>query len=94
MNDMIFLNKSVISSKQQRVCWMFISFRMYIECKMILVFMVNFDQQTTHPYVLQNLFNFLPELRLPLNFSILIFQIYGSNLEVPITLYFILTSIS
>lgn len=52
---------------------------------MILVFMVNFDQQTTHPYVLQNLFNFLPELRLhvPLNFSILIFQIYGSNLEVP-----------
>lgn len=61
---------------------------------MILVFMVNFDQQTTHPYVLQNLFNFLPELRLPLNFSILIFQIYGSNLEVPITLYFILTSIS
>lgn len=25
MNDMIFLNKSVISSKQQRVCWMFIS---------------------------------------------------------------------
>lgn len=47
---------------------------------MILVFMVNFDQ---HPYVLQNLFNFLPELRLPLNFSILIFQIYGSNLEVP-----------
>lgn len=94
MNDMIFLNKSVISSKQQRVCWMFISFRMYIECKMILVFMVNFDQQTTHPYVLQNLFNFLPELRLPLNFSILIFQIYGRNLEVPITLYFILTSIS
>lgn len=61
---------------------------------MILVFMVNFDQQTTHPYVLQNLFNFLPELRLPLNFSILIFQIYGRNLEVPITLYFILTSIS
>lgn len=50
---------------------------------MVLVFMVNFDQQTTHPYVLQNLFNFLPELRLPLNFSILIFQIYGSNLEVP-----------
>lgn len=56
---------------------------------MILVFMVNFDQQTTHPYVLQNLFNFLPELRLPLNFSILIFQIYGRNLEVPITLYLI-----
>lgn len=55
---------------------------------MILVFMVNFDQQTTHPYVLQNLFNFLPELRLPLNFSILIFQIYGSNLEVPITILF------
>lgn len=25
MNDMIFLNKSVISSKQQRACWMFIS---------------------------------------------------------------------
>lgn len=55
---------------------------------MILVFMVNFDQQTTHPYVLQNLFNFLPELRLPLNFSILIFQIYESNLEVPITILF------
>lgn len=49
MSDMIFLNKSVISSKQQSLCWMSIStvsFCMYIECKMVLVFVVNFDQHT------------------------------------------------